>query len=417
MKVGKTGALVAAVAVNLAIGLGLEADIVAAQAPQEPLPSDNASRPSPSRPITPSGSAASAKPDGVMGQEEESAAWQGCQPENSSIGGNSSALAYARLIEKELGVPPTVDCGANVELPIYVNGAKTIGDPGLHQCDNPSLQVGDCMSGSSVQRYVGKDVDGSTRHEVVWVSFCRHDGRDDEFGYDIPDSVQMIGYNRVTGATAFFESADNREWTHVDPATNKLMGQMPGIDDPEAFDRAYVRSDTQCVACHQADPFIHNPFIDGATRAGAPNQTVVPRIGGRRSRSNTPYYVIGGADWDMRTIHIEDNECLGCHRIGMKTVEEFMGDHWHPNQHMPPNDPGSLAGHFEQLLACWTNGPENTPGCDWIIPPAGDCPSQVVGDDYPYQKSFNRASPEELEWTERPPFANPHLTAHQPPSG
>ena len=375
-------ALVAAVAVNLAIGFVLAADVPAAQY-----------------------------------EEEAGGTWQGCQPKNTSIGGNSSAFAYAKLIEEELGVPPAVDCGANVELPVYVNGAKTIGDPGLHQCDNPSLQVGDCMSGSSVQRYAGEDADGRVRHEVVWVSFCRHDGRDDVSGFDIPDSVQMIGYNRVTGATAFFESADNREWTHVDPATNRLMGQMPGIDDPEAFDRAYVRSETQCVACHQADPFVHNPFIDGATRAHAPNQTVVPRIGGRRSRSNTPYYVIGGSDWDMRTIHIEGNECLGCHRIGMKTVEEFMGDHWHPNQHMPPNDPGSFAGDFEELLACWKNGPENTPGCDWIIPPAGDCPIQVVGDDYPYQRSFNRANPEELEWTERPPFANPHAAERHPSSG
>ena len=69
----------------------------------------------------------------------------------------------------------------------------------------------------------------------------------------------MIGYNKVTGATAFFESADNREWTYVDPETNRLMGKLPGIDDPDAFDRAYVRSVTQCVACHQADPFVHNP--------------------------------------------------------------------------------------------------------------------------------------------------------------
>ena len=85
----------------------------------------------------------------------------------------------------------------------------------------------------------------------------------------------MIGYNKVTGATAFFESADNREWTYVDPETNRLMGKLPGIDDPEAFDRAYVRTETQCVACHQADPFVHNPFIDSAKHPHAPNQTVV----------------------------------------------------------------------------------------------------------------------------------------------
>ena len=339
--------------------------------------------------------------------EDEVRTWQGCQPENTSIGGHLSALEYARMIEPELGVPPVVDCGAGVEQPIYVNGERSIGDPGLHQCDNPSLQIGDCMSGSSVQRYVGTNADGSTRHDVVWASFCRHDGRDDVFGFDIGDSVQMIGYNKVTGATAFFESGDNREWTYVDPETNRLMGKLPGIDDPEAFDRAYVRAETQCVACHQADPFVHNPFIDSAKQPHAPNQPVVPRIGGRKSKSNTPYYVIGGADWDMRTIHIEGNECLGCHRIGMKTVEEFMGDHWHPAHHMPTRDPGSLTEHFEELLACWKNGPENTPGCDWIIPPAGDCPSQVVGDDYPYKSRFNQPNHKELEWTERPPFSNP----------
>ena len=74
---------------------------------------------------------------------------------------------------------------------------------------------------------------------------------------------------------------------------------------------------------------------------------------------------------------------------------------------MPPHEPGSLTTHFEELLACWTNGPENTPGCDWVIPPAGDCPSQVVGDDYPYKRRFNQPNAKELEWTERPPFANP----------
>ncbi|MDE0193429.1 MAG: hypothetical protein OXQ90_18905, partial [Gammaproteobacteria bacterium] len=54
--------------------------------------------------------------------EDEVRTWQGCQPENTSIGGHLSALEYARMIEPELGVPPVVDCGAGVEQPIYVNG-------------------------------------------------------------------------------------------------------------------------------------------------------------------------------------------------------------------------------------------------------------------------------------------------------
>jgi hypothetical protein len=141
----------------------------------------------------------------------------------------------------------------------------------------------------------------------------------------------------------------------------------------------------QCVQCHQSDPFIHNPFIDAAKLRSHPSQTVVPRLTG----PDFPYYLIGGSDWDMRTIHIEGNSCLSCHRMGMKTVEEFMGDGWHPNDHMPPHSPGSQSQDFEELLACWNDGPENTPGCDWRIPAADQCKSQLVGDDYPFKANFN----------------------------
>ena len=324
-----------------------------------------------------------------------------CMPENNAHGVSLSPIEYAAMIEPHLGVPPVVDCGASTEMPIYIDGEKTIGDPGLHQCDNPSLQVGDCMSGSSVARYVGRSADGTERPDVVWTSFCRHDGRGDDWGIEIPNSVQMIGYNKLTGATAFFESGDNKPWVSADPETNRLVGRLPGIDDAEGFNHAYrTPGDVQCVACHQADPFVHNPFIDGATRPGS-NRPVVPQIAGRKSKSNTPYFVIGASHWDMRTIHIEDNGCLECHRIGMKTLEEFIGDHWHPDDHMPPRDPGSLAADFEALKNCWIDGPEKTPGCDWIIPPAGDCASQVVDETYPYAARFNQPRGELMERPER----------------
>ena len=96
------------------------------------------------------------------------------------------------------------------------------------------------MSGSSLQRYEGKTADDKPQPHVVWVSFARHDGRDNVFKTDVGDSVQLIGYNTKTGATAFFESGDNRKWTRVDPKTNRLIGVLPGIDDPEAVNKAYV---------------------------------------------------------------------------------------------------------------------------------------------------------------------------------
>ncbi len=322
-------------------------------------------------------------------QPRDNQSAQECVLENNTYGTELAPTEYAAMIELELGVPPVVDCGASVEVPIYVDGVRSIGNPGLHECDNPSLQVGDCMSGSSLQRYEGRTADGTPLPHVVWVSFCRHDGRDTD-EYDVPDSGQLIGYNTLTGATAFFESGDNSEWTYIDASNNRMMGVLPGIDDPEAFNEAYsTPRTTQCVSCHQSDPFVHNPFIDAARLPSDTTQPVVPRIS-RNPGSDVPFYVIGGSDWDMRTIHIEGNGCLRCHRIGMKTLEEFMGDGWHPDEYMPPRNPGSLSEDFQELLECWTSTPENTPGCDWVIPPAGTCESRVVGDDYPYKARFNR---------------------------
>ena len=122
------------------------------------------------------------------------------------------------------------------------------------------------------------------------MSFCRHDGRDDVFNVDIGDSVQMIGYNYETGATCFFESGDNSPWTHVGE-NNRLLGVLPGPDDPK-FDDAYVPAGAiQCVRCHQADPFIHNPWIKTARLPENPRQPVVPVLPGptrllRRRRSD-----------------------------------------------------------------------------------------------------------------------------------
>ena len=78
-----------------------------------------------------------------------------------------------------------------------------------------------------------------------------------------------------------------------------------------------------------------------------------------------------------------------------ETVEEFLGDGWHPNDHMPPHAPGTQSEDFAELLACWNNGPENTPGCEWIIPKADQCESQIVKHDYPFKAEFNKPNLDE----------------------
>lgn len=307
----------------------------------------------------------------------------------------ATAFEYAKLVEPDLGVPPRIDLGEGVEVLIYVDGVPRKGKFEAAECDNPTQIGSGCISGSSLQRHEGKTADGEPLPEVVWVSFGRHAKHTFPNGKTLLGSVQMIGYNEVTGATAFFESSDKIEpWAHTDPETHRLLGVMPWIDNPEEFNKAYkVPGTVQCVLCHQNDPFIHSSFVDSAKLPGT-DEPVIPEIRtrDRDMEFDLPYYVIGGETWDMRTLHIEGNECLNCHRIGMNTIELYLGNKagaWHPNDHMPPKDPGSMAADFQELQDCWQNTPEKTPGCDWVVPPAGDNLGRVVGDDYPFKASFN----------------------------
>lgn len=295
-----------------------------------------------------------------------------------------TAYQYAKLIEPELGVPPIVDLEKSIQIPLYKNGKQVFGVFGVGDIDNPTRLGKETFSGSTLQRYLGKTANGAILPDVVWVSFGRNNSPSPNH---VIGSVQMIGYNQKTGATAFFESNGSNllPWIRIEEKTLRIRGVMPGIDNPEEFNKAYVTPGSiQCVECHQNDPFIHNDFIDAAKLPGK-KTPVVPE-----NDDEAPYYVIGGENWDMRTIYIKENACFDCHRIGMKTLELFVQNGWDPNEHMPPRKPGSLKEDYQELLTAWIKGPENIPGAEWIIPPGNGKPAQIVGDEYPNKAYFNR---------------------------
>ena len=291
-----------------------------------------------------------------------------------------TAIAYAHMCEPELGVPPRIVLDEAVEIPIYRGGKQVYGN--FSSCDNPALIGKNTVSGSTLQRYEGRTAGGVALPHVVWIAF----GRNSSISPNrIVGSVQMIGYNTKTGATAFFESGDRlTSWVTMDKETWRMRGTLPWIDDPGEFNRAFVPAPMQCVQCHQSDPFITNSFITAAKIPGT-NEPIIPLLD-----ADSPYHVIGGSHWDMRTIRIKDNACFDCHRVGMKTIELFTTSGWNVNEHMPPDDPGSLSDDYEQLLNAWQQSPGKTVGLDWIIPPSKGSNTQIVGDNYPYQAAFNR---------------------------
>ena len=291
-----------------------------------------------------------------------------------------TAIAYARMCESELGVPPKIILDEAVEIPVYRSGKQVYGN--FSRCDNPVLIGKATVSGSVLQRYEGRTAEGARLQHVVWIAFGRNSSSSPA---SIVGSVQMIGYNKESGATAFFESCDHLgPWVTMDQDTWRMRGTMPWIDNPEEFNRAFVPAPMQCVQCHQSDPFITNSFINAAKIPGT-DLPVIPLLD-----ADSPYHVIGGSHWDMRTINLKDNACFDCHRVGMKTIELFTQSGWDVNEHMPPEDPGSLSDAYQELLTAWQQGPDNVAGADWIIPPAQGTATRIVGTDYPYQAAFNR---------------------------
>jgi len=305
---------------------------------------------------------------------------QECEPEGVPQSQPETAREYVAMCEPELGVPPEFDCASGVTLPVTVDGVEVTAPVPNFSCDAPSLQEGECFPGSTINRLVGRTREGVERPEVVWVQFCRNEGTLNEEGETslFFTGAQMIGYNTETGATCFFELnyPGQSQWVGRDE-NQRATGTLPNYDEP-AFDEAFVPpGDVQCVQCHQNDPFVHHPWVDGARLPSNPSEPVLPIL-----PADAPYYIVGGADRDMRTIHIEGNACLGCHRIGMETEMLFRSNGLHANQFMPPSNPGSMEADYQALLNCWENGPENTPNCEWRLPQGGVCEERPAPDAY-----------------------------------
>ncbi len=204
-------------------------------------------------------------------------------------------LHHAQTCAQYLGPIPAMSCADAELMPITVDGVEVFDTPA--SCDRPSALTGTCETGERIAaRYTGTHHDGSPRPEVVFVNFCRDGG------------MGVIGHNSETGATCFF---------HINMAFPN-DARHPGSNDPNYDDywqSADVVAADNCQGCHQADPWLHSPWIDQLRDPDDPSLPLVPLI----ASTDSPYVVVGAGFTQPYHDGAPENSCTSCHRAQCDT--------------------------------------------------------------------------------------------------
>ncbi len=237
----------------------------------------------------------------------------------------NSPVGYGERCIGELGDIPffektgdgewsTYDCLESTEIPLTITDAGgSVMKPRegtVNQCDNPQYIYSLCEAGP---RVASRTNEQGTR----WVLLCRKSIGG--YASNKYNDIAMIGHNPFTGKTCFFQNAlysktDGSKVPHPadkEKSSNLWSGVHGGLG-----------SGIECSSCHDADPFIHTPWIDGAK--DAQGRPIVPKMGIDPDlaigANDTPYALINakGQGWKMekQIVSAEANACLKCHRMG-----------------------------------------------------------------------------------------------------
>jgi len=249
-----------------------------------------------------------------------------------------SNTAYAQACEEELGPNPlfkAIDGSpGDYEMANCMNGTpiqtNVDGEPAdsyVSKCDEPQYIYSHCepdartgANGPRVQQ--ARNDEGST-----WVLLCRK-SLEEEGRYN---DIAMIGHNPFTGKTCFFQN--QLRGTNANLTRDSLGTEVPWPGDTVDSDvspqgtvlwganpEGGSNKGIACAGCHDADPWIHSPWIDTAKREdGTP---VIPRIGVHDDYVegyNRPYSLVDQADqgWTIpkRLVSEEASACTKCHSM------------------------------------------------------------------------------------------------------
>jgi hypothetical protein len=321
----------------------------------------------------------------------------------------NSPVAYGERCVSELGEIPffqktgdgeytTYDCLESTEIPLEITDAAgnvtRPRDGEVSQCDNPQYIYNLCEAGP---RVASRTNDQGTR----WVLLCRKSIGG--YASNQYNDIAMIGHNPFTGKTCYFQNAlyqktDGSAIPHpadTEKSTNLWAGVHGGLG-----------SGIECTKCHDADPFIHTPWIDGAR--DAQGRPIVPKMGVDMDMpigaNDAPYALVNarGQGWrfEKQLVSQEANACLRCHRMGSGRWMQSWNDrldgsdgawnnlttatfnapahrYWMPNDQVFDTEAQWQGSPYAAAMAFMkTCRGSNNPACIWK-----DIPTKLGGDD------------------------------------
>jgi hypothetical protein len=248
-----------------------------------------------------------------------------------------SGVAYAKKCLEELGPIPffpeigegdyeTYSCLDSTPIPMEVTddeGNTTYPDTKKPACDNPQFIYNSCEPNAVRGQTNGPRVASRTNEQgTTFVLLCRK-ALAEEGKYN---DVAMIGHNPYTGKTCYYQNGlyrltDGNNVPH--PADEVDSPGSPQISESLwSGIHGGLGSGIECAECHDSDPFIHTPWIDGAKDERG--ETIIPKFGTHdgyaEGFNDAPYSIVNlqGQGWTMPK-HLTSPEaaaCTKCHRVG-----------------------------------------------------------------------------------------------------
>lgn len=202
--------------------------------------------------------------------------------------------------------------------------------PSATTCANPSLLTGSCRQGSRLGRVDHEDV------TVYWI--CR-DPYLEVDGRLVFEDMAVIGHNRRTGATCFWDDVDHV--MHEDDAPPLDLVEASEQERARFVERFSYTDGSGCVACHDHDPFLYTPYLQSTGWSSI-------------AAEKGPYHFVeldGGARPTnvQHLVSADAAPCTTCHRLGSENTCSFfardaLADHktvdYEPQVHAA-TEPGS----------------------------------------------------------------------------